>query len=449
MKAVQSITEIARRIRRNLTLVSFFGLLSLAITFTVFSYYQQLRSSERLVLSRLQGIAKTLALQIDGELHQKIIDKYKKKDSISKTNQNRSYKKLHRLLARVEKANNLGTPIYTLVLKKDASKGKLKDATFFGVTSANKPYFRHPYTPPLYTFENYEVGGVMRPYGDKHGMWLSAFAPIRDSLGEVKAIVQTDMRFDRFMNEAREQFYKNLLIAVLIFFCFTVLLLRFIIQITKPLLFHQEKHTRNQDFQEQLMLESMSDKETVSHLSAIIDSHVEAMLVTNKEGTIIHINPAFMELFGAGSAGVVGMNYDELRSKALVDLLHQVRVEHDLMIRQEIELSDGKRVLVSVSGILRSNPNSGKKEWIGLMVVGYQNYVPEPIPQPKPEPTPEPPVTIRRGRASESTADLSPNTRPFARENRYEPYEEEDDGFEPMEMQETMDIEAFQFKQKG
>tara|TARA_B110000046_G_scaffold29074_1_gene30391 strand:+ start:71671 stop:71862 length:192 start_codon:yes stop_codon:yes gene_type:complete len=53
-------------------------------------------------------------------------------------------------------------------------------------------------------------------YEDESGYWLSAFGPIRNSEGEVIAIVQVENRFDEFLKEAREEIFFNIGLSLLV-----------------------------------------------------------------------------------------------------------------------------------------------------------------------------------------------------------------------------------------
>ena len=67
------------------------------------------------------------------------------------------------------------TNIYTLTY--DSIQGDF----FFGISSADHPFYRHRYSDfPPELLANYEVGGMLPTYEDEHGVWLSAFSPVKD-----------------------------------------------------------------------------------------------------------------------------------------------------------------------------------------------------------------------------------------------------------------------------
>ena len=160
---------------------------------------------------RLEGIANSLALQMDADLHQKVVSKYKAKDAVLYNTQDTDYYKLHFALRRIYEANMLKSPTYSMVF--DSSQQVFE----FIATSADSPYYRHTYDSyhPVLK-EHYTEGGVIPMYSDRFGIWISAFAPIRNAKGETVGIVMVDEKFDLFMKRAREIALKDLAVALLI-----------------------------------------------------------------------------------------------------------------------------------------------------------------------------------------------------------------------------------------
>jgi hypothetical protein len=94
----------ARRIF-TLVIVSFVGL---AIYFISQHYVSTLQEAQNLTLERLYNLAGTIALQIDGEEHDKMMQLHKGKDDISYKNSDIIYDKIHNTLK-----NNLFTLLFT------------------------------------------------------------------------------------------------------------------------------------------------------------------------------------------------------------------------------------------------------------------------------------------------------------------------------------------------
>ena len=167
---------------------------------------------EASTLMRLQGIANSIAFQMDGNLHQKLLLLHPENDAIRALHQDTIYDHLHDILNYNHTAHMLKSPIYTLVMTDN------KKYYEFGVTSDVKPYFRNRYSSYHKNLnENYNEGGIITEYTDEFGMWLSAFAPLRNSQGETVAVVMVDERFDTFVQSARNQMVETLMISLGLF----------------------------------------------------------------------------------------------------------------------------------------------------------------------------------------------------------------------------------------
>ncbi len=214
------------RIKQILTTVVV-GFLLLISYFLAWSYYQSINQAEQTTLMRLGGIVNSLALQIDGDVHQHLTMQYVKKDAIQSNLQDSNYFKIHEVLSKNYEANMLHTPIYTVLF--DTLSGNYQ----FGVTSAEQPYYRHSYkSSPKELMEKHYEGAMIPMYTDEFGMWLSAFSVIKNSKGEVVGLVQADEKFDEFIKKARKQILQNLLLSLLIFF----VLLGLLIRVLRPIL---------------------------------------------------------------------------------------------------------------------------------------------------------------------------------------------------------------------
>jgi signal transduction histidine kinase len=187
------------------------GYAVVCLYFTLWQYYRQCNQAEESALLRLEGIANSLALQIDADAHKKITEKYTTKDAILYNTQDTNYYKLHYALRRNFEANMLKSPTYTMVF--DTTQKVFE----FIATSSDSPYYRHVYDsfqPVLKA--KYTEGGIIPMYMDRFGMWISAFAPIRNGKGETVGIVMVDEQFDIFMARAREAAWRNLAVALFI-----------------------------------------------------------------------------------------------------------------------------------------------------------------------------------------------------------------------------------------
>ena len=196
---------------KNVFAITFISVILVATILIINNYHQQLRLYERQELSRLDGIATTLVLQIDGDLMETLYSRYPEKDDILYNESDSVYMRIHDILHNTKDANNLGTQIYTMMFNRS-------DSLFcFGISSADEPFWRHTYTDfPLELLDQYEVGGVLPSYSDTNGTWLSAFKPIRNSSEKVVGIVQVDERFDSFISEAQKSIFSNTLISLVV-----------------------------------------------------------------------------------------------------------------------------------------------------------------------------------------------------------------------------------------
>ena len=207
------------RLRRVMTTV-LIAFLLLITYFLTWSYFNALAEEEKASLMRLAGIANALSMQIDGDAHQRLMAKYPSKDAIVTSQQDSVYFRIHQMLKRNYDANMLKTPVYTIVL--DST-----NTCFFGVTSSEMPYFRHPYhSAPALLMEKHAEGAMIPRYKDEFGNWLSAFAAVRNTKGAMVALVQVDQKFDEFIDQARSNVIKNLLISMVVCLFFLVLLVR-------------------------------------------------------------------------------------------------------------------------------------------------------------------------------------------------------------------------------
>ncbi len=264
-------TDSKSRLRWVMTTVLIAFLLLISYFLTV-SYFKSLKEAETASLMRLNGIVCTLAMQVDGDAHQRLMVMHPTKDAITNPQQDSNYFAIHQVLRMNFQANMLGTPIYTIVLDSN-------NICYFGVTSAEKPYFRHPYhSAPALLMEKHAEGAMIPCYQDEFGTWLSAFAAVRNSRGEMVGLVQADQNFDEFMALARADVLRNLLFGLLVGAFFLILLVRILQPIIRKERLNKEAlaaaNAENQyiNAQLQLSLEQVTDldnfrREMIANLS--------------------------------------------------------------------------------------------------------------------------------------------------------------------------------------
>ena len=273
-----------------------FSILLISGYFTYSSYQKNITGLKEIELSKLKAIVSTLSAEIDGDLHQNLIEKYIKKDAISKNEDDSSYLKIQRFLLKAKKKNDLKSDIYTIVLDK-----KQPENSFFGVSSSN-PYFRHSYSPPNETLLNFNNTHTLEPYKDAHGTWISAFAPVFNSSNEPIAIVQADIHFDEFIEIAEEKAVNELLTIIGIVFIILASIL-FLLNYMLNKLKKQQNNLLNEfdkldelsNYIEQFLnrilsgkfkkddeVDNFSDKENPIYLS-LLDTEKKVAISTQKE----------------------------------------------------------------------------------------------------------------------------------------------------------------------
>lgn len=193
-------------------LLAIFLSITLIIAFVlIYGYYTQLSIYEEEELMKLEAIAQTLALQIDGDAHAALLQEYPDMDDLTDARQDSVYFHIYQTLKAAKQRNELSTEIYTLILEGSDS------ALVFGVSSSEKLNYRHEWEDrPQAHLTNYATGGRVAQYEDMYGTWLSAFAPILNNNDEVVAILQVDERFDDFIIAANQDIRRNIFISFII-----------------------------------------------------------------------------------------------------------------------------------------------------------------------------------------------------------------------------------------
>jgi signal transduction histidine kinase len=231
----------------TLVIVSFVGL---AIYFISQHYVSTLQEAQTLTLERLHNLAGTIALQIDGDEHAKMMEMHKDIDGINHKNADIIYNRIHTILKNNLVVANLKSPIYTFVY--DSTRNTFN----FGATSSEQPYFRHQYKlPPAGLFINREKGGKLEKYSDEYGYWLSAFTPIKNKEGKVVALLQVDEKFDSFIARINTVTLQNSLIGLVVFSVFVFLMYSYLKRILE-----QEQHTKEALSEAYFAKKEISDK---------------------------------------------------------------------------------------------------------------------------------------------------------------------------------------------
>lgn len=205
---------------KRIVLVVFTAIVGLACYFIYSSYQMHCEQT----LHRLDAIAKTLSGEIDGNAHQLLTNKYKTKDAIKSNAQDSLYFNVYKHLVLAQKQNELKSEISTLIYL-DSTK-----SFYYVVNSSNKTYYLEHYdTQNKETFfKLYKTGGIIPTYSDKFGTWLSAISPIKNSKGEVVAILEVDERYDDFLDVIDSVLMRKIIISLLLFAVIAFILLRYL-----------------------------------------------------------------------------------------------------------------------------------------------------------------------------------------------------------------------------
>jgi len=209
--------KIGREYRYYSKLLLSLAILTIGLLLFIFiyqAYHRKIRDAESYTLEKLHSIAKTLSVEIDGDVHQRLVCTYKEKNAEEVVYNDGNYQKIHKLLEKACHINELQTPIYTMFYDATCTKEEMGDLLLFGVCS-DVPIYRHIYQSPVELHkEGFDKGGIIHEYHDKHGHWLSAFAPIKNSKEEVVAVIQVDESFCEFVVAARDLAIKDGLFAL-------------------------------------------------------------------------------------------------------------------------------------------------------------------------------------------------------------------------------------------
>jgi len=185
--------------------IMIFTFLLLVITAGIliyFSYITAYSDLENAVGTRLEAIAATGALMIDGDLHDQI--------KTMEDNQTEAFKTLQAVLRKIKTKNNINTPIYTFRREGEILK--------FIVMTQEKTYIGETYSirPEMWPTLNEGKVSHTAIYTDAHGAWLSAYAPIYDSKGHISGILDIDTKLPDFQQQLQEKTKRLGFISVII-----------------------------------------------------------------------------------------------------------------------------------------------------------------------------------------------------------------------------------------
>ncbi|MFT5051907.1 MAG: signal transduction histidine kinase/CheY-like chemotaxis protein [Chlamydiales bacterium] len=185
-------------------LIGFLGIL-LSTLFTAWiwqSWNEAADYVEAQERGQVQTLVQTLAPLLDGELHERAVDKYDQPGAVDRWSSSPMWLQyLRQTLVDGVHNTKLETPIYTLRLKPGARESVLADreSIHTGVlevvlTSDATPAWRHSadYLPEMgdALFDRQVATTDVR--ADERGSWISAFAPVCDAEGQVVGLLRAD-----------------------------------------------------------------------------------------------------------------------------------------------------------------------------------------------------------------------------------------------------------------
>lgn len=212
------------RLGVSFLLLTAFGILSSGLL----QYRAQERELRNTLGSLLLHIARTGALLVDPQLHAEV------ETTLSQDTE--AYREVRDALMMIQDENQIETPIYTLTGFDATSRQAHFMVTSRGPGLPGEPY---PLVPelvePLDRAFRDGVASYTDIYHNQSGTWITAFAPIRDSQGEVFAVLDVDYRVEVYLEqlaEVRRRLYLNSLAGALLALIAGLLIAR---QITRPI----------------------------------------------------------------------------------------------------------------------------------------------------------------------------------------------------------------------
>jgi signal transduction histidine kinase len=192
----------------RLMLMVFGGMIFLIIYFIASFYYSQINNSKKEVLEKLEVMANSSSILINGDIFEKLIKNQSGSSVDLKVDT--AYLTIQQQILALANSNTIAPSIQTLYY--DSASLNFKTI----ISSTNEP---HNPDNQLHNVlkDKYLLGSFdnINGYFDKNN--LSAFSPIYNLKGNVVGVVQVTQDFESYFSVARNNMFKNLSISVLIF----------------------------------------------------------------------------------------------------------------------------------------------------------------------------------------------------------------------------------------
>lgn len=274
--------RIVGNLATRMMLIIYVSIIFITSFFIIFSYYNELELQEQRQYDKLSAVVSAMAVNIDGDAHEDLMNRYNSADEGDAIKNDQFYKEVSLKLSTIVSENKL-SPMYTLIYN------EAKDGFVYGVRSDDFVDFKNSYSQsPKELQDHMETGGVIPMYMSENGSWLSAFYPIRNNEGDVVALLEADIEFSEFQELVNEQYFKEVLVALGVI----VALALFLIPYARKVLSRDEVHKKMM-LEQKLLIESKNRDITDSmHYALKIQSAMLPSSHTLKdnglEGFILH-----------------------------------------------------------------------------------------------------------------------------------------------------------------
>jgi putative nucleotidyltransferase with HDIG domain len=142
----------------------------------------------------LLNIARTGALLVDPALHLEV--------QLTRTSDSDAYRYLRKMLAAIQDANRVETPIYTLSDYEPSAHRARFVVTSRGPGLPGEPYPLVPELIPALEQAFGQGAPTTTPiYRNQSGTWLTAFAPIKGADGQTLAVLEVDYKADVYLSQ--------------------------------------------------------------------------------------------------------------------------------------------------------------------------------------------------------------------------------------------------------
>ena len=239
------INRLIGNLATRMMLIIYLSIIFITTFFIIFSYYNELSLQEDRQYDKLKALVTSAASAIDGDEHVSLMNAYTAREK-TQASEDERYQIVSSYLANIVQANELSTPMYTLVYNNEI------DSFHYGIRSDDFIDFKSTYKQtPEELLKHMETGGSIPMYETENGTWLSAFHPIKNSRGEVVAIVEADIRFSDFQAVVNERYFKEIMIALGVIILIALILIPY----ARKVLLADEKQKRL-TLQQKVMIEA-------------------------------------------------------------------------------------------------------------------------------------------------------------------------------------------------